>query len=303
MHRALSSALCRLGLFALALGGAAVAVPSLAAADHNLRNPLCNHVVHQSVTLVHDMFCNLAAEQAAIIIGNGGITVNLNGFRIVNTSGQTGTTGVDDFSQGSFDRVTIKNGEINGFDDGIGIIGGHRDKIAHIILSHNSDEGIFFGNSHHGLLTDVNASSNGCDGIDMHDNDRVTVVDSKADRNGCNGISDMTSLATINHVKTNHNKADGIFVDFPVLAGGVPYLIENSTANANRKNGFEIEDNTLPTDEAKLIHNSAENNTGTNPSSPTGWGYWAAKPAKGKGNGAKGNVSGACFQVPCHTNP
>lgn len=303
MHRAVSSGLCRLGLFALALGGIAVAAPSLAAANRNLRNPTCNQVIHQSVTLVHDMFCNLAAEQAAIIIGNAGITVNLNGFRIENTSGQTGTTGIDDFSQGAFNRVTIKNGEINGFDDGIGVIGGGRDKIANVILTHNSDEGVFLGNSHHALLTNLNASSNGCDGIDMHDNNGVTVANSKADRNGCNGIVDTTSLATINHVKTNHNAADGIFVDFPLVVSGVPYLIENSTATKNHKNGFEIQDNALPTHQAKLIGNSAENNTGTNTTSPTGWGYWAATPAPGKGNGAEGNASGNCFQVPCHVNP
>lgn len=300
MHRRVVLAL---GLFALAVGGIAVAMPSLAAANRNLRNPKCNQVIHQSVTLVHDMFCNLAAEQAAIIVGSGGITVNLNGFRIENTSGQTGTTGVDDFSQGSFNRVTIENGEINGFDDGIGIIGGRRDKVTHIVLSHNSDEGIFFGNSHHGLLTDVNSSNNGCDGIDMHDNRGVTVVDSKADRNGCNGISDTTSLATIKDVKTNHNAADGIFVDFPLVVGGVPYLIENSTAKANHKNGFEIQDNAPPTYQVKLVGNSAEDNTGTNATSPTGWGYWAAMPAQGKGNGANGNASGNCLQVPCHVNP
>ena len=303
MHRAFSGALCRRGLLALALGGTAVALPSLAAAHRNLRNPTCNQVIHASVTLVHDMFCSLPAEQAAIVIGSGGITVNLNGFRIVNTSGQTGTTGVDDFSQGSFNRVTIENGEINGFDDGIGVIGGGRDKIANVIVTHQSDEGIFFGNAHHALLTNVNASSNGCDGIDMHNNNGVTVMNSKADRNGCNGIVDTTSLATINHVKTNHNADDGISVDFPMVVGGVAYLIENSTANANHKNGFEIQDNAPPTYGVKLIDNSAENNTGTNATSPTGWGYWAAMPAPGKGNGAEGNASGSCFQVPCHVNP
>jgi hypothetical protein len=297
MNTALSRVLCQLGLLALALGGVAAAVPSLAVAHRNMssKNPKCNHVISHSVTLTHNMVCNLAAEQAAIIIGAPDITVNLHGFTIENVSGQPGTTGVDNFTEGGLNGVTIENGKITGFDDGIGIIHTGSNKISNITVDHNSDEGLFFGNSHRGLLTGVKATNNGGDGIDLHDNHRVTVMDSKAQNNGANGVVDTHSFATIDHVKTNHNGGDGILVDFPRVANGVTYLIENSTDNSNTGNGFEIRDNVLPTYQAKLVRNTAEFNGS--------WGYLAQHPARGKNNGAESNGVGDCFNVPCHVNP
>jgi hypothetical protein len=96
-------------LLALALGGAALAVPSVAAA-----NPACGATVKHNVTLTGDMDCS-ASGTNGINVGKSAITINLNGHTLTGPGGDTCCTfGIEDSSVG-YDKVTLENGTVRDF--------------------------------------------------------------------------------------------------------------------------------------------------------------------------------------------
>src|SRR5690349_6248891 len=146
--------LCRVGLVVLALGGVALAAPSLAAA-----NPACGSTVTSNVTLTADMSC---PGTSGIVVGKSGITINLNGFSVAgdNTSN---TVGID--NSGGFNTVTVENGTVAKFDDGIVYDATTHGTINNVASFHNSRYGVEFTNSGSGLIEHSKANLNGDDGF------------------------------------------------------------------------------------------------------------------------------------------
>jgi hypothetical protein len=303
MHRALRRALCRVGLFSLVLGGGALALPSLAAA-----NPACGKVVTHNVTLSANMNCTSGndSQVAALFVGNNGITINLNGFSITgnpsvvygvdnagdwngNAPGSGGTSGPGT----GFNNDKVENGNVTGFGFGLDVENTTGMKISNMTV-YNSTNGLALSGSNKASVTGshfgITNNGNGCDGTVMDDNAAVTISDSTFNWNGCKGIDDFGSQATLNGVKANHNGQQGFFVDLPVA----PYLVENSKANANGFNGFEADNNHFNT--ITFTGNNSENNDG--------WGYFAQVFAHGTNNGFENDASGGCHNVGgCHLNP
>jgi hypothetical protein len=298
MGRAFSRTACRLGLIALAFGGAALMVPATAAAQP----PTCGEVLFHSVTLHADLNC---FNQPGLIVGKNGITINLNQFTIRN--GNDNFDGVD--NSGGFNRVTVENGTIFGFYDGVDYDSTNHGKITGVTSINNGDEGILFENSQNGVITGSQAGSknngNVDDGIYLYQNHLVSVLvsvtNTKANWNGGAGITDHTSLDTLDHDTMNHNNQWGVFVYQPLTVntstGQKYWTVSNSTANNNNLDGFHVDENAPATlYQANLFGNTAEFNSG--------WGYFADSSAKSNTtNGAKGNSLGNCFHVKCHALP
>ena len=294
MRRAFSRTACRLGLIALAFGGAALMVPATAAAQP----PTCGEVLFHSVTLHADLNC---FNQPGLIVGKNGITINLNQFAIRNGNGNF--DGVD--NSGGFNRVTVENGTITGFEDGVDYNSTNHGKITGVTSIKNSEEGILFESSQNGVISGSQAGSknngNSDDGIYLSDNHLVSVTTTKANWNQGAGITDHNSLDTLNADTTNHNGQWGVFVYHPLTvsssSGQLYWTVSNSTANNNNLDGFHVDENAPATlYQANLFGNTAEFNSG--------WGYFADSQAKSnKTNGAEGNSSGNCFHVKCHSNP
>ena len=302
MRRAFSRTGCRLWLVALVCGGAALVLPGTAAAQP----PMCGDTLHQSVTLHANLNCY---DAPGLIVGARGITINLNGFAIVNGDGNY--YGVDNSS--GFSRVTVENGTVNGFYDGVYYDSANHAKIMNVTSINNSEEGIEVINSQNGVISGSTAGmkaagtamGNGDDGVYLDSNHLVSVTNTKANYNGGAGIRDYFSLDTLTSDTTNRNGQWGVFVEYPLTvsssSGQLYWTVSKSTANYNQLDGFHVDENAPATVyQANLFGNTAK----FNGQSGSGWGYFADSPAKSNNtNGAKGNSSGNCFHVKCHTLP
>ena len=294
MRRAFSRTACRLWLVALVCGGAALVLPGTAAAQP----PMCGDTVYHSVTLHADLFCS---NQDGLIVGARGITINLNNFAIRSTSGNY--DGIDNGS--GYSRVTVENGTVTGFGDGVYYDSSNHAKITNVISTNNAGEGIEVDNSQNGVITGSQAGTkalpNGDDGVYLDSNHLVSVTNTKSNWNSGAGIRDDFSLDTLTSDTTNRNHQWGVFVDYPITtsssSGQLYWTVSKSTANHNNYDGFHVDSNAPATVyQANLFGNTAEFNSG--------WGYYADSSAKSnKTNGAKGNSSGNCFHVKCHALP
>lgn len=294
-----SRALGRGSVLALALGGVALAAPSLAQA-----NPNCNSVITHSVTLHSNMSC---PGTTALFVGNDGITINLNGFTISgnNTNNTNGIDNAGDWSSSAhnsggtsgpgagFNRVTIENGNVRDFVTGIFVNKASRQKISNMTATGNGCNGLDMLNSITATITgshfNRNGFTNNCDGVDMAFNAKVVVgPEVSADGNESFGLFDEDSQATLNKVRAKQNGAGGFGIDAPLAK----YLVEHSLAKGNHNgDGFHVESNQFGT--ITFTSNTSENNNG--------WGYFADVHAKGTNNGFQNDSSGGCHNVGgCH---
>ena len=284
MKRALSSLMGRSVLLALALGGAALAEPSVAAA-----NPACGATAKHNVTLTGDMNCS-ASGTNGINVGKSGITINLNGHTLTGPGSNTCCLfGIED-SVG-YDKVTLENGTVRDFYGAVQFYYTTGAQFLHVKALHNN-EGLDVENSQDGVIDHSTVSNNVTNGIFLIENTNVDVTSSKATHNGYDGVDDNESLGTLNHVTANANGGWGVYVDHPAWIGANYYTIENSTANHNFQTGFQIAEN-YPTYlyQAIVLDNTANDNGQ--------YGFYADVKTKGKGNHATGNGSANCFHVPC----
>jgi hypothetical protein len=241
--------------------------------------------VTHSVTLTADMNC---PASSGILVGKSGITINLNNHTITGPTGPTSYYGVYD---GGYGHVTIENGTVANFYDGVHVEYSSGTKILKIKAHGAYNAGIYYAYSQDGLIDHSVASHNNGEGIYLYENSKVNVTSSTAAHNVNEGVFDYQSVATLNHVTASNNPGYGVYVDYPVAyTSAGPYTIENSTANSNGSTGFEIYDN-LPQWEyqANLIANTANNNSQ--------FGFYAEYWAHGSHNHASGNGSGNCHRV------
>ena len=106
-----------LGLVRMATAMAAVALLGLAAPS-SAAAVACGDTLTASIALDADLDC---PSGNGLVIGADGVTVDLGGHTIVGDDTTT-TYGVE--NAGGFDRVTVKNGTIRGFDTQIYVVGG-----------------------------------------------------------------------------------------------------------------------------------------------------------------------------------
>ena len=291
MNRAFSRVLCRVGASVVAVGGAAFAAPSLAAA----RTPAdCGKILYHSITFDKDLNCS--STQDGLIVGAPNITIDLNGFAI---NGHSGPIGIDNAKKGGMNGVTVKNGDINHFTDGVDYDYAAKGKVTHVSLTNNT-YGVDFSNSRGGVIRGSSAAYNQNAGFFFYNDRSVSLINSKAKYNGGVGIEDAHSLDLLRGDVSQNNDGYGFYVQQPLTAstssGRVYSTVMNSTANANGYEGFIVVGNSPTTlYQAKLTGNHSDYNAL--------WGYWASQMTKGNNNFAVGNGSGNCFQVQCSVGP
>lgn len=277
-------------------------MPSLAQA-----NPACGRVVTHNVTLSGNMNCSAKVHGAALFIGKSGITINLKGFTITGNSSDDGINNMGNWPSSApgaggaagpgtgFNNDTVENGNIAFSLYGLDVNDTRGMKVSKVTVYGIVCDGLWLTNSKKASVSRSHfgnkSNPNQCDGAFMSNNTAVTISDSTFNWNThYYGIYDQDSQATLNGVTANHNNSDGVLVDSPVG----PYLIENSKANGNGSDGFDVSNNSLGT--IKFTGNNAENNNG--------WGFWAFVHAKGTNNGYKNDAAGGCHRVGgCHLNP
>lgn len=215
--------------------------------------------------------------------------LNLNGHTIKAPGGPSSYDGI--YNDG-YGRVTIENGTIRNFEDGIFEQATHGSRILKTTVHGSGEAGILYEYSQDGVIKRVGVFGTR-QGIYLLGNFAVNVSDSVANHNLIYGLYDYDSAARASRVTASSNDDYGFYVEYPVADTTLgPYTIENSTASDNGYAGFYVYNNAPPhsTYQADLIGNRADDNAD--------YGFYAEYLAKGRQNHATGNSVSNCYRVP-----
>lgn len=195
----------------LMIGSAAEAVVKI---DH------CPVTVTHSVKVTKDLTCN---GTNGIVVGKGHITIDLNGHTL--TGDHTGgTAGVDD--SGGFDRVTVKNGTLRGFDYGVNFVAAKKAVVKHVTAVDDYDGIEANGFPSSITLKSVNASANRGTGIDISQGP-VSIRSTKASNNAFDGM-----YLIANHVRVHGGRADGNG-EYGIEFSGLNQQVEGTEVGGN----------------------------------------------------------------------
>ena len=201
----------------------------------------CGQTVTINAVLTQDLVC---AGSSGVIVGASGITIDLKGFTL-RGDGSGSHYGIDTQMLG-FDALTVKNGAIVNFNDGINARGGSDNvSVSDVLVSGNNTgiwiEGDFakiqsvraFGNYGGVAVTgdtasikSVNASGNGIWGV-LLQGDSVSVKSVTASGNGNEGVYVFGDFAKIQSVTASGNDYHGIRI------AGNAALLKANTTNGN----------------------------------------------------------------------
>ncbi|HEY3947082.1 MAG TPA: right-handed parallel beta-helix repeat-containing protein [Solirubrobacteraceae bacterium] len=236
--------------------------------------------------LTANMICRTSDR---LDVGRSGITVNLNGHTIKAPGGPSSYDGI--YNDG-YGRVTIENGTIRNFEDGIFEQATHGSKILEATVHGSGEAGIplrvLTGRRHQARRRLRHPARH----LSLR-NFAVNVSDSVANHNLIYGLYDYVSAATVSRVTASSNDDYGFYVEYPVADTTLgPYTIENSTASDNSYAGFYVYNNAPPHSayQADLFGNRADDNAD--------YGFYAEYWAKGRQNHATGNSVSNCYRPP-----
>ena len=180
-----------------------------------------------------------------IVVGANFLTIDLNGFSITGPGSGTGTGIIS----GLFGGITVENGAVTGFHDGVVLGADSIVKSVHADL--NANNGITAGNN--SVIAGCTANSNGNLGITAGDNSGVEGC--TANSNTAFGIDCSFNGCTISNNAANGNNI-GIR-----LRGSGGVILHNTSIN-NSHQGIEAADNTTGYGENVLTLDGIPNVTG-----------------------------------------
>jgi parallel beta-helix repeat protein len=159
----------------------------------------CGDVITIDTKLDSDL---IDCPQFGVSIGAPGITLDLNGHTI--DGAQFSNSGVND--QAGFDDVTVKNGAIRQFSNGVALQGTTGVLLQDLSLEDNLSFGARLVGSDGNALERVSAHGNGLDGINLEGANANRIEDGEASANGYAGVnlwhSDRSTITGV-HVEAN----------------------------------------------------------------------------------------------------
>ena len=126
---------------------------TLAEADAAGANPRCGSTLTHSVKLTANMICRISN---GLDVGRSGITVNLNGHTIRAPGGPSSYNGI--YNDG-YGRVTIENGTIRNFEDGIFEQATHGSKILKATVHGSGEARILYEYSQDSVIKRVGVNA------------------------------------------------------------------------------------------------------------------------------------------------
>jgi Right handed beta helix region len=204
----------------------------------------CGQTITVSITLGVNLICG---SGNGLNVGANGITINLNGHTL---TGNTSGVGV---RNGLFSGVTIENGSVTGWADGI-LVDRPTNKITGVRASQNQtgmvvtgsgstvSGNVIFSNTGPGITVDANnvkvtanvVRQNGADGIDLFAGTGSFIQTNQVENNTGRGILDEGSKTTVTGNISNANGGDGIRSSADDTAA-----VGTNTANFNGAFGIE----------------------------------------------------------------
>jgi parallel beta-helix repeat protein len=250
----------------------AIASPMCLSTDPALAQ-LCGALIKQNTTLNSDLV-NCPVNGLKIDAPN--ITLDLNGHTI-DGDVATAMTGIDNTA--GHDEVTIKNGIIREFSDGVHLDKADRNRLSELEVSYNNT-GIFLSQSNNNTIEESSASDNANDGISLTNSNNNRIEGSSASDNDMTGIllngsdnnrvEDNSSFDNENFGIAVENGSDGNQIQsneasnngfangnsgIGVDAASTQTLVEDNNANWNFLNGISVGHDTTT-----LRKNTANNN-------------------------------------------
>jgi large repetitive protein len=180
---------------------------------------MCAQTVTQSAFLTQDLVCT---GSHGIVVGASGITIDLKGFTLRGdrTPGHFGISDV------TFDQVTIKNGTVRNFANGVfACCGSNEVSVSNLVASGNLVDGIFVDGASASVKSSE-GSGNDVFGIELQ-GVSASVKSSTASGNGSEGIHLIGASASVKSSTASGNGLDGITV------GGSSAKIQSSVVSGN----------------------------------------------------------------------
>lgn len=178
----------------------------------------CGQTAMTNAYLAQDLYC----AGPGMFVGAAGITIDLRGFTMRGTNNGI-YAGI---ANQSFDNVTIKNGVVRNFYEGVIAVGGTDSfTVTNVTATGNSDVGIYIA----GVSATVKSSfgaGNGNHGIEIL-GDNATVKASSATGNRGNGFWVQGSFAKVQSSTASGNWGSGIDLD------GDGFVVKGNRADGN----------------------------------------------------------------------
>jgi hypothetical protein len=189
-------------ILACAAAPAALAAPQLISSCQTLSQP-GSYVLNK----------NLTASGDCLVIASDYVTVDLNGFVVSGAGTGTGIGEAGGTAFPGFHGVTIRNGAVTRFADGIRFSNSVGVTVDHVNASFNTNGGVQLGQR--AVVTSSRADENGSIGIDVDIGSSLT--GNTVGRNHASGIVAQEGAIIVNNEARN-NGLDGIFMDCPGAA-------------------------------------------------------------------------------------
>jgi parallel beta-helix repeat protein len=260
-----------LGALLLLLAGAALGLvlrPAQATVAKRAVVVSCGQTITANTTVSNDL---TDCPGSGLEIGANNIVLNLNGHTIDGTGSFAGVL------NSGFDGVTIQNGTLTEFADGVLVwADANANKLLTLRSHDNSTTGIYIsGNSDNALVSGNSVYSNGTAGILVQSSAAAALTNNTASSNG-NGIRLLdASGAILTGNKTISNNVDGVRVD----GGSTLTQLKTTTASSNDGDGLDVQDPT-----AKISGTIANFNTGLGIDAVAGVTDLLKNTAKGNGD-------------------
>lgn len=219
----------RYATVAVILAVLASAAPADAASKPPRRRVACNETIMKSLRLANDLDC----DEDGLVIGAPGITVDLDGHRIV------GDGGTDDFGvfNPGFEGVTIRNGSISNFDAGVYVIAASRNKIQKILATEHND-GILLESVERSVVQGSTVVRNTFTGIFLFNTDRTKVKGNTVTGNGGDGL--LLVGSSKNKLLRNTSSGNGD-EGIEVSAASSDNILEKNRITGNGDDGLLVE--------------------------------------------------------------
>jgi hypothetical protein len=281
----MSSTVKRFGIgfgIACALGGASLVVPSAAYAAQ----PHCGDVVKHDVKLTHNLKC-AGSGGDGLEIGKDGVDINLNGHKIIGPA--SSYDGID--NGGGYDGVTVRNGTIKGFYNGVYNYYAARLHLSHLdidLKGTNSSYGVY---AYYGLNDRIDhvTVDNASYAFYLYDHDGLRLTRSKATGNSSGstyGLYGGYLAGKVDHFRAS-GANDGVYV-----YGNTPGLtISNGTFNNAGYTGIYVSNSTPLSQNRYTLTDNTANSAGS-------YGFFASYDVRGSGNKAKGAGTQNYYNVP-----
>jgi hypothetical protein len=213
---------------------AALLLVPLEAGTAEAQEVVCGTTIVDSITLQQDLV-DCPSGVNGLMIGADGITINLNGHKIVGRSGSA--NGVDNSDGHNGMKIIGENGSISGFTNGIEMRGSSGAQVSGLTIQDNANVGLQVRDSRNGRFSDLVVGRNDGGGASFADGaDHNEIRDTSFSHNGAAGLVIAADGNVVIRNWANKNTGDG----FVVEPGATDTQLSENRAKGNAGNGFTI---------------------------------------------------------------